>query len=44
MTLTSSLHPGFEEADTRVQAAVPYYGAYDLTDPTNMCDLMLPFL
>lgn len=39
-----ALQPGFEEADTRVQAAVPYYGAYDLTDPTNMCDLMLPFL
>ncbi|HEX4863369.1 MAG TPA: alpha/beta hydrolase [Acidimicrobiales bacterium] len=24
--------PGFEEADTSVQAAVPFYGVYDLTD------------
>ena len=39
-----ALQPGFEDADTSVQAAVPYYGAYDLTDATNMCDLMLPFL
>lgn len=39
-----SLQPGFEESDTSVQAAVPYYGAYDLTDPTNMCSLMMPFL
>ena len=39
-----ALQPGFEDADTRVQAAVPYYGAYDLTEPANMCDLMLPFL
>lgn len=39
-----SLQPGFEDADTTVQAAVPYYGAYDLTDPTHMCDLMMPFL
>jgi acetyl esterase/lipase len=39
-----SWQPGFEDADTRVQAAVPYYGAYDLTDPARMCDLMLPFL
>ncbi len=39
-----ALQPGFEDADTSVQAAVPYYGAYDLTDTTNMCDLMLPFL
>jgi acetyl esterase/lipase len=36
--------PGFEDADTTLQAAVPYYGAYDLTDPARMCDLMLPFL
>ena len=39
-----ALQPGFENADTTVQAAVPYYGAYDLTDPTHMCDLMMPFL
>lgn len=38
------LQPGFEHVDTTVQAAVPYYGAYDLTDPDNMCELMLPFL
>ena len=38
------LQPGFEHVDTSVQAAVPYYGAYDLTDPADMCDLMLPFL
>ncbi len=39
-----TLQPGFEDADTSVQAAVPYYGAYDLTDTTTMCNLMLPFL
>ena len=39
-----TLQPGFEHVDTSVQAAVPYYGAYDLTDTANMCDLMLPFL
>lgn len=39
-----TLQPGFEDVDTSVQAAVPYYGAYDLTDPSNMCELMLPFL
>ena len=39
-----ALQPGFEHVDTSVQAVVPYYGAYDLTDPANMCDLMLPFL
>jgi acetyl esterase/lipase len=38
------LQPGFEYADTEVQAAVPYYGAYDLTDPAAMHPLMLPFL
>jgi acetyl esterase/lipase len=27
-----SLQPGFEHADTSVQAAVPFYGVYDLTD------------
>jgi len=27
-----SLQPGFEEADTSVAAAVPFYGLYDLTD------------
>ena len=28
----SPYHPGFEEADTSVAAAVPFYGVYDLTD------------
>ncbi len=28
-----SLQPGFEEEDTSVAAAVPFYGIYDLTDP-----------
>lgn len=36
--------PGFERADTTVQAAVPYYGVYDFTDADNMHELMLPFL
>ena len=27
-----SLQPGFEEVDTRVQAAVPFYGIYDFAD------------
>lgn len=38
------LQPGFEDVDTSVAAAVPYYGAYDLTDPARMHPLMLPFL
>jgi acetyl esterase/lipase len=36
--------PGFEDADTTVQAAAPYYGVYDFTDFENMHELMLPFL
>jgi acetyl esterase/lipase len=28
-----SLQPGFEDADTSVAAAVPFYGLYDLLDP-----------
>jgi acetyl esterase/lipase len=36
--------PGFEEADTSVQAAVPYYGVYDFTNAEAMHELMLPFL
>lgn len=36
--------PGFERADTTVQAAVPYYGVYDFTDFDNMHEMMLPFL
>ncbi len=38
------LQPGFESADTEVQAAVPYYGVYDLTRVDNMHTMMLPFL
>ncbi|HXA11680.1 MAG TPA: alpha/beta hydrolase [Mycobacterium sp.] len=38
------LQPGFESADTKVQAAVPYYGVYDLTSVDNMHTMMLPFL
>jgi acetyl esterase/lipase len=36
--------PGFEDADTTVQAVAPYYGVYDFTDFENMHELMLPFL
>jgi acetyl esterase/lipase len=40
-----SFQPGFEEADTTVQAAVPFYGVYDFTnrDGVGRTD-MLPFL
>jgi acetyl esterase/lipase len=30
------LQPGFEEADTSVVAAVPFYGVYDFTDPEGL--------
>lgn len=36
--------PGFEDADTTVQAAAPYYGVYDFTNAENMHELTLPFL
>ena len=39
-----SLQPGFEDADTSVQAAAPYYGVYDLTSTVNMHPLMMPLL
>jgi acetyl esterase/lipase len=39
-----AFQPGFEGADTTVQAVVPYYGVYDFTDVENMHGLMLPFL
>jgi acetyl esterase/lipase len=39
-----SLQPGFENADTSVQAAAPYYGVYDLTDHGAMHKLMMPLL
>jgi acetyl esterase/lipase len=39
-----AFQPGFEDADTTVQAAVPYYGVYDFTNAEVMHELMLPFL
>jgi acetyl esterase/lipase len=38
------LQPGFEEVDTTVQAAAPFYGVYDLTDAGKMHEMMMPFL
>ncbi len=38
------LQPGFEEVDTTVQAAAPFYGVYDLTDTEKMNEMMMPFL
>lgn len=38
------LQPGFEDADTTIQAAAPYYGVYDLTNVKKMHEMMLPFL
>jgi acetyl esterase/lipase len=31
-----TLQPGFEDADTSVAAAVPFYGLYDFTDPDTL--------
>ena len=39
-----AFQPGFEAADTTVQAAAPYYGLYDFTDVENMHEMMMPFL
>ncbi len=39
-----AFQPGFEDADTTLQAVAPYYGVYDFTDFENMHELMLPFL
>ncbi len=37
--------PGFEEADTRVQAAVPFYGVYDFTrTDDSMHPMMVPMV
>lgn len=38
------LQPGFEDADTSVQAAVPHYGLYDLTNREAMHELTVPLL
>jgi len=40
----TSLQPGFEDADTTVQAAAPYYGVYDLINVDDMHDLTMPLL
>lgn len=40
----TSLQPGFEDADTSVQAAAPFYGVYDLTDHGSMHKLTMPLL
>ena len=40
----ATLQPGFEDVDTGVQAAAPYYGVYDLTDHGSMHKLMMPLL
>ena len=40
----AAFQPGFEDADTTVQAVAPYYGVYDFTDFDNMHEMMLPFL
>jgi acetyl esterase/lipase len=39
-----AFQPGFEDADTTIEAAAPYYGVYDFTDFENMHEMMLPFL
>ncbi|MEX2556220.1 MAG: alpha/beta hydrolase [Actinomycetota bacterium] len=31
-----AFQPGFEDADTTLQAAVPHYGIYDMTDRSNV--------
>jgi acetyl esterase/lipase len=36
--------PGFEDADTRVQAAVPFYGVYDFTRFDDSLHAMMPGL
>ena len=39
-----NLQPGFEEADTSLQAAAPFYGIYDLTDHGSLHKLTMPLL
>jgi acetyl esterase/lipase len=36
--------PGFEDADTRVQAAIPFYGVYDFTRFDDSMHAMMPGL
>jgi len=41
----AGLQPGFEQADTSVQAAVPFYGVYDFTRTDRaLHPMMVPFL
>ncbi len=41
----AELQPGFEDADTSVRAAVPFYGVYDFTQAdTSLHPLMVPML
>jgi acetyl esterase/lipase len=40
----SRFQPGFEDADTRVQAAVPFYGVYDFGSDGAMHPLMVPIV
>ena len=40
----ASFQPGFEDADTSVHAAAPFYGVYDLTDHGSMHKLTMPLL
>jgi acetyl esterase/lipase len=41
----ADMQPGFEEADTAVQAAVPFYGVYDFTRTDGaLHPMMVPFL
>ena len=39
-----TFQPGFEDVDTTLEAAAPYYGVYDFTDFEHMHEMMLPFL
>jgi acetyl esterase/lipase len=41
-----AFQPGFEHADTRLQAAIPFYGVYDFTrtDDNALNPAMVPFL
>jgi len=40
-----AFQPGFEDADTRVQAAAPYYGVYDFADTSSVQSrLLIKFL
>lgn len=36
--------PGFEDADTRVQAAIPFYGIYDFTGEVELHPQLVPML